>query len=92
MRSASEAVRVLYSQQPGMRILRGILMLCLVCLAVAQFMVVLFHLKPSHLCQRDLLQLWLAGRAALDGLDPYAPLARSYFRQKVVIYLPHPTP
>lgn len=95
MKQESFFARILYSQQLGMKILKGLLIFSFVVLGIGGLRVVVQSLKPPLLYRRDLLQEYLLAKAVLAGVDPYLPLpslAARFFPGVQATFLPHPTP
>jgi hypothetical protein len=94
--SSSHPIKgILYSNQPGMVLLKYVLLLAIVFLALASLGSSARSLLGSNVYKKDFIQEYLLARAVLDGIDPYLPLPDLTLR--VLGPLPnlvfqHPTP
>jgi hypothetical protein len=94
--SSSHLIKgILYSNQPGMVLLKYVLLFGIVFLALASLGFSVRSLAEPNVYRKDFIQEYLLARAVLDGIDPYLPLPDLTLR--VLGPLPnlvfqHPTP
>lgn len=95
MESTTVFARLLHAQKPVLKVARWCLLACLIALSAVTIRTLVAALRPPLLYQRDLLQEYVLGKAAWDGVNPYQPLpelARRYLPEVDVPLLPHATP